>query len=202
MLGNNVFNTVAGYNQQAGDFLSGVVQGGAGSAYQDVIDMGLADIERQRQMARNQLDAQASPGVFGGSRQAVAQSLADERYDTMARDFAAQQRLAEYNQRMNAAQNLTGLGGQMFGQGRFGLQMQEGYANRADQQTQAALDAARQQALTNMGYGELASTIGLFGQLPGVSRNQVNIPEQLGLVDYANAFGQLSKTLFGGGLFG
>ena len=201
MLGNNVFQNVAGYQQQAGDFMSNVLQGGAGSAYQDVIDMGLADIERQRKMAQNQLDAQVPTGAFGGSRQAVAQSLANERYDTMARDFAAQQRLADYNQRMNAARNLQSLGNQMFGQGRFGLQMQEGYANRADQQTQAALDEARRQALTNMGYGELASTIGLFGQLPGVNRNQVNIPEQLGLVDYFNAFGQLG-SIFSGGLFG
>ena len=96
---------------------------------QAVIERTQQDIERQRQMAANQLGAQASAaGAFGGSRQGVAEGVLAGEYGRMGADIAAQQRQAGFSQamqnamadraaRLAASRQLAGLGQQAFGPG-------------------------------------------------------------------------------------
>lgn len=200
MIGDNVFQTTQNLQNQAANLYSGITGGGAQSAYQDVINRGLADIEEQRQMARNRLDASAPAGVFGGSRQAVAQRLTDRDYDKMAADFAAQQRLAEFNQRMTAAGRQTQLGQQMFGQGRIGLQEQQSAAQAQQAEQQQLLNAARAQVLQELGYPTqaLATAAGLFGQMPSFNQTQ-QIAETPGLFDTLAGIGQAIPLFTGSG---
>ena len=122
-----------------------------------VIDRTQQDIERQRQMAMNQLGAQATAaGAFGGSRQGVAEGVMAGEYGRMAGDIAAQQRQQNYSQalqaamadrqaRLGAASQLGGLGQQAFGtsQAIQQQQMQQGLMQQGLQQQ--LIDAARGQ---------------------------------------------------------
>ena len=124
---------------------------------QEVIERTQADIERQRQMAANQLGAQATAArAFGGSRQGVAEGVLAGEFGRMGADIAAQQRASGYNQALQAAMadraaragfasQLGGLGGQAFGISRdIGQQqMQQGLMQQALQQQ--LIDAARAQ---------------------------------------------------------
>lgn len=145
---------------------------------QNVIERTQQDIERQRQMAANQLGAQASAaGAFGGSRQGVAEGVLAGEYGRMGADIAAQQRQAGYSQamqsamadraaRLGAAQQLAGLGQQAFttGQTIQQQQAQQGLLQQALQQQ--LIDAARGQY---QGYvGEPERSMGLPLQALGV----------------------------------
>lgn len=200
MIGDNVFQTTQNLQNQAAELYSGITGGGAQSAYQDVINRGLADIEEQRQMARNRLDAGAPAGVFGGSRQAVAQRLQDRDYENMAADFAAKQRLAEYNQRLAAAGRQTQLGQQMFGQGQIGLAQQQSASQAQQAEQQQLLNAARAQVLSELGFPAeaLATTVGLFGQMPNFNQ-QVTKPETPGMFDILAGLGQTVPLFTGTG---
>jgi len=122
-----------------------------------VIERTQQDIERQRQMAQNQLGAQATAArAFGGSRQGVAEGVMAGEYGRMAGDIAAQQRQANYSQalqaamadrqaRLGAASQLGGLGQQAFQTGQT-IQQQQAQQGLLQQGIQQALiDAARQQ---------------------------------------------------------
>ena len=126
---------------------------------QAVIDQSMQDIARSGQMQQNQLAAQAAgAGAFGGSRGALAQSeLARNTMDQQART-AAQLRASGYGQAQQAAQNAAQLAGQQSAQfGTMAGQMQQfgtqdlntllGLGSMQQQQSQAALDVARQNAL-------------------------------------------------------
>jgi len=147
---------------------------------QNVIERTQQDIERQRQMAANQLGAQAqAAGAFGGSRQGVAEGVLAGEYGRMGADIAAQQRQTGYSQamqnamadrtaRLGAAQQLAGLGQQAFttGQTIQQQQAQQGLLQQAMQQQ--LIDAARGQY---QGYiGEPERSMGLplqaLGQTP------------------------------------
>jgi len=66
---------------------------------QNVIEAGQADIERQRQLASNQLGAQAqSAGAFGGSRQAVQEGVLAGEALRQAGQLSAQQRGQAFTQ--------------------------------------------------------------------------------------------------------
>lgn len=72
---------------------------------QNVIDLGQADIERQRLMASNELGAQASAaGAFGGSRQAVQEGVLAGEAARAAADFSATQRQQAFNQALASSQ--------------------------------------------------------------------------------------------------
>jgi hypothetical protein len=124
---------------------------------QQVIQRTEQDIARQREMAMNQLGAQASAaGAFGGSRQGVAEGVLGGEYGRMAGDIAAQQRQAGFDTALRAAQGQQGIGLQAAGQlgnlaqTGFGMgmgitqqQMQQGLMQQALQQQ--LIDAARAQ---------------------------------------------------------
>lgn len=259
MYGGSVFGQASGLQGQAGSALAGLsgftaprasaatiggpqVQAGQlastdFSAYmnpytQQVIETGQADIERQRQIASENLAAQAQrAGAFGGSRQAVQEGVLAGEALRQAGQLSAQQRQAGFGQalqagqfdigqqmqaqqmnqarniqqaqlqqqialanqqaamqaaniRAQAASGLTGLGGQMFGQGMRGIEQQQRAAALAQQQQQQMLDAARMQTLANLGYpGQALQTgTGILGQLPSASMTTAGRPGLFGIL--------------------
>ena len=70
----------------------------------EVIDRTQQDIERQRQLASQQLGARATAAnAFGGSRQGVAEGVLAGEFGRMGADVAAQQRQAGFNTALDAA---------------------------------------------------------------------------------------------------
>lgn len=131
---------------------------------QQVVQNTLGDIERQRQMAINDVGLQATrAGAFGGSRQGVAEALTNEAAMRQAGNIGAQLRSQGFGQAQQAAQqdiqnqlaaqnlglsgastlgNLANLG---FG---MGSQIQQQQAQQGAQQqalSQALINAARNQ---------------------------------------------------------
>lgn len=161
-----------------------------------VIDRTQQDIERQRQMAANQLGAQATAArAFGGSRQGVAEGVMAGEYGRMAGDIAAQQRQAGYTQALDAAMRdraaraaaasqLGGLGQQAFqtGQAITAAQERQGLMQQALQQT--LIDAARQQyaGYTGAPQASLAAPLAALGVVPNQSTTTQSV--QRGLFDY------------------
>ncbi len=217
MIGDNVFQKVQNAQQTAGDVYTNMAtQGLNPNAYQqfmnpfidEVINRGQQDIERQRKMAINQNQAQAmGQGAFDGSRSALVDAMTNAEFDRNSQNFAANQRLAGFNQAQNLAQrdmttrqqgasNLQSLGSQMFGQGTQGLAQQQQLATTMQNQDQQLLNAARIQALEKLGYpaSSLATAIGLFGQLPRA--DTINVGETPGLFD---VLGGIGTFMSGGG---
>ena len=163
---------------------------------QEVIDRTQADIERQRQMAANQLGAQATAArAFGGSRQGVAEGVLAGEFGRMGADIAAQQRASGYNQALQTAMadraaragfagQLGGLGGQAFGISRdIGQQqMQQGLMQQALQQQ--LIDAARAQfgGYTGAPQASLTAPLAALGVVPNQSTTTQS--RQIGLFDY------------------
>ena len=122
---------------------------------QNVIDTTQADIERQRQMAINNMGAAATrANAFGGSRQGVAEGVTNAEFGRMAGNLIAPMRadafnrsldaaMADRSQRVAAANQLGGLANQAFTTGRTLNQdmMQQGLMQQALQQS--LIDAAR-----------------------------------------------------------
>lgn len=72
---------------------------------QNVVELGQQDIERQRQMASNQLGAQAqAAGAFGGSRQAVQEAQLASEAMRQAGQLSAQQRQSGFQQALQSGQ--------------------------------------------------------------------------------------------------
>ncbi len=72
---------------------------------QQVIDLSMADLERQRQMQMAQMGAQATAArAFGGSRQGVAQALTNEGFAQQGGQLAAQLRQQGFQTALGAAQ--------------------------------------------------------------------------------------------------
>lgn len=72
---------------------------------QQVIDLSMADLERQRQMQMAQMGAQASAArAFGGSRQGVAQALTNEAFANQGGMLAAQLRQQGFQTALGASQ--------------------------------------------------------------------------------------------------
>jgi len=156
------------------------------SAYQNpyeqqVVQGTLADIERQRQIAQQAQQARAvGARAFGGSRQAVAESIANEDYMRQAANTAAQLRSAGFTTaagfgqtdaarameaaRANAANQIAGagirqtavgqlgaLGAQQQNLGMTGAQAVMTAEQQRQQLAQARLDAARNLASERLG---------------------------------------------------
>jgi len=123
---------------------------------QQVVDRTQADIERQRQMAINNMGAAATrANAFGGSRQGVAEGVTNAEFGRVAGNLIAPMRRDAFNtamsnamtdrsQRLGAANQLGGLANQAFTTGRTINQdmMQQGVLQRALQQS--LIDSARQ----------------------------------------------------------
>lgn len=117
----------------------------------EVVDNTAQDIERQRQMAINNLGAQAQgAGAYGGSRQAVAEGVTNAEYGRMAANTLGNLRLqglntamADRTNRLNAANQLGNLAGGAFDASRAitGDMLNQGLLQQNNQQ--ALIDAAR-----------------------------------------------------------
>ena len=109
---------------------------------QQVIEAGQADIERQRQMASENLAAQAQrAGAFGGSRQAVQEGILAGEALRQAADLSARQRQAGFQQAVESGKFDIGT----TQQARTLASQQEFQASQLGQQAREAA-AAREQA--------------------------------------------------------
>jgi hypothetical protein len=198
----NVFGQAAQGLQMAGQ---GTIASGMGpnigqfqNPYtQQVIQRTEQDIARQREMAMNQLGAQAgAAGAFGGSRHGVAEGVLGGEYARMAGDMAAQQRQAGFNTALGAAQNQQGIGLQAAGQlgnlaqTGFGMgmginqqQMQQGMMQQALQQQ--IIDAARGQyaGFTGAPQASLGLPMAALGAA-NMGQQSQTATKQPGLFDY------------------
>ena len=169
-----------------------------------VIDRTGADIERQRQMASNNLAAQANTAnAFGGSRHGVAQGVMAGEYGRMAGDIAANQRQAGYGQALNAAMadrgaragfanQLGGLGNQAFntGQAINQQQMQQGLMQQALQQS--IFDGAKNQ-FAGYAAAPAQSLAAPLAALGGANMGQGTTTDKTnpGLLSYMQTFARL-----------
>jgi hypothetical protein len=97
--------TVGSQTVQAGQ-LAGKDLGAYTNQYESqVVDQALGDIERSRQMAGNQLGAQATAAnAFGGSRQGIAEAETNRAYAEQAAKMASGLRQAGFTQAQQMAQ--------------------------------------------------------------------------------------------------
>jgi hypothetical protein len=133
-----------GFDQQAVDSYFNPFQ-------QQVVDQTLADIERQRQMASQNIGQQASAArAFGGSRQGVAEGVMAGEYGRTAAQTAAGLRSQGYQQALGLAQQQQQLNQAAGMQGaQFGLSAAQQLGNMGQVRTAADLQAAQ----TAMGLG-------------------------------------------------
>ena len=147
---------------------------------QNVIDTTQADIERQRQMAVNDLGAAATrANAFGGARQGVAEGVTNAEFGRVAANALAPMRRDAFNtamsnamtdrsQRLGAANQLGGLANQAFNTGRTINQdmMQQGLLQQMLQQQ--LIDAARSDfaGYSNSPMQSLSPTIAALGATP------------------------------------
>ena len=158
----NVYNQSAGaYNSALGNTqqaMAGPQVGRFMNPFDNMVTgRSLQDLERQRIMATNQMDAQAgAAGAFGGSRHGVAQGSTNEGFARQGANMFAGLRQAGYNNALGAAQNqqniqMQGAGqmGQLAGQGfGFGQSIAQQQARQGGLQQgmqQMLIDAARNQ---------------------------------------------------------
>lgn len=139
---------------------------------QEVIDNTQADIERQRQMAINNLGAQAQgAGAYGGSRQGVAEGVTNAEYGRMAANALGGLRMQGYNNamanamadrsaRLGAASQLGGMANQAFNTGRTINQDLAAQGLMQQGMRQALIDAARSD----------------FGGYSSAPMNSLNVP--------------------------
>ena len=162
----------------------------------EVIDRTQQDIERQRQLASQQLGARATAAnAFGGSRQGVAEGVLAGEFGRMGADVAATQRLGGFNTALDAAMRdraaragaagqLGQLGGQAFGISRdiTQQQMQQGLMQQA--LNQQLIDAARAQfrGYTGAPQASLSAPLAALGVVPNQSTTTQS--RQPGLFDY------------------
>ena len=195
------------YNQSAGAYnaaLGGTAGAMAGpnvdqfmNPYtQNVTNNAMGDLERQRQMATNTMDAQASQaGAFGGSRHGIANAATNEGFARQGANMFGNLQQQGYGQALGAAQNQQGI--QMQGAGQMGnlANMGFGFGNQiADRQQaqggmqqgmqQMLIDAARQQfqgyagaPMQSLAPGQSALGSAQFGQTTTEKKNP-------GLFDY------------------
>ena len=192
------------------------------SAYQNpyeqqVVQNTLADIERQRQISQQTQQTRAvGAKAFGGSRQAIAESLANEDYTRRSAEIAAQLRSAGFTTaaglgqtdaarameaaRANAANQIAGagirqtavgqlgaLGAQQQNLGMTGAQAVMTAEQQRQQLAQARLDAAR-----NLASERLGLTGSALGQ---------NVPN-LGGTTTTPIYRNQTASAFGGALGG
>lgn len=197
---------------------------------QNVIDQNLADIQRQGDIARQQIDSQAAQrGAFGGSRQAIAQQeLQRNLADTFARQSAglraqafesAQDRAQKASELFTKAGIATaGLGEAQQAANLRDIQLLSGLGGQEQTQQQAELDALRQTSTQRQfePFQRLSFMSDIFRGVPStattLSTTTTPDPSRLsqvagigtGLLGLASAFGGggggLGSIL--GGLFG
>jgi hypothetical protein len=137
---------------------------------EQVINAGQADIERQRQMASNQLGAQAqAAGAFGGSRQGVQEGVLAGEALRQAGQLSAQQRQSGFQQAIQSGQFDIGQT-----QAARTLESQQGMQASSLNQQAAEAGAAREQA-ARAGNMQAAN---MFAQEQARFEQQANMTNQ------------------------
>jgi hypothetical protein len=149
-----------------------------------VINSGIADLERSRQGAVQQMGQRATAAnAFGGSRQGVAEALTNQEYGTQAGSMIANLRSQGFNQAVQNAMNTqqlnqsAGLQGAQFRLGAAnqlgsqGMQQQsDAYANAANMmslgQNRQGLAQQQMDASRNLGLERLGIMQGALGLQP------------------------------------
>jgi hypothetical protein len=158
-----------------------------------VTGQAMQDLERQRQMATNDIGTSATrAGAFGGSRHGVAEALTNTGFAQQGANMFANLQQQGFNTALNAAQNQQGIQSSLAGQG-FNFantiadrQSREGEAMRA--LNQALIDAAKGQygGFTGAPSNALAE---LLSGITGTKTGQQTTTEKYkpGLLDYIKA---------------
>ena len=166
---------------------------------QAVVDAGQQDIERQRQMASENLAAQAQrAGAFGGSRQAVQEGVLASEALRQAGQLSAQQRQAGFTQALQSGQFDIGQT-----QAARTLASQQGMqANTLNQQAAEAA-AAREQA-ARAGNMAAANQFAIQQAQFEQAANQANFGGQFSAAGVrqagAGGLGGLGQQMFGQGM--
>lgn len=200
--GQNIYEQSAGaYTQALGKATTPTAMGDVSQYYNpyesQVVDTTLADIERSRQMAQNQLGLQATQsGAYGGSRQGVAEAETNRAYADQAARTAAQLRQQGFAQSQNVAlrdaqsglqqaQQLGSLSNLGFGMGQSIQNQQSQQGLQQQMMNQALIDAAKQQyaGYTGAPLGSLNAPLAAIGA-GSVGQNTTTQSKQPGLYDY------------------
>ena len=160
---------------------------------QQVIEAGQADIERQRQLASENLASQAQKaGAFGGSRQAVQEGVLAGEALRQAGQLSAQQRQAGFQQAIEsgkfdigqtqAARTLASQQG--FQASQLGQQAREAAAAREQAARSGNMQAANQFAQQQAQLEQQASQANMAA-LNAAAAQQANLTQQAGLSSIA-----------------
>ena len=184
---------------------------------QNVIDQNLADIQRQGDIARQQIGSRAvQQGAFGGSRQAVAeQELQRNLADTFARQSAglraqafesAQDRAQKASELFTKAGIATaGLGEAQQAANLRDIQLLSGLGGQEQTQQQAELDALRSTSLSQQfePFQRLSFMSDIFRGVPSTQTTltEKTTPDPSRLSQIAGIGGGIASLLgaFGGG---
>ena len=220
----------AGYTPQQIQSMTGAQYMGAyqNPFEQQVVQGALGDIERQRQISQQAQQARAvGARAFGGSRQAVAESIANEDYMRQAANTAAQLRSAGFTTaagfgqtdaarameaaRANAANQIAGAGIRQTAVGQLGalgaqqqnLGMTGAQAVMNAAQQRQALEQAQLDARRNLSLQQLGITGGALGQqlpnLGGTTTSPIYRNQLAGGLGGALGGAQLGSILGGAG---
>jgi hypothetical protein len=181
----NLFNQAAA-GPNIGQFMNPYTSMVTGQAMQD--------LNRQRQMAINDIGASASrAGAFGGSRQGVAEALTNTGFAQQGANLFGNLQQQGFNTALGAAQNQQGIQSNLAGQGfGFAQSIADRQAQQGAQQqalNQALIDASKAQygGFTGSPTAALAP---LFGGLGAANMGQQTqtTKSKPGLFDYISAF--------------
>lgn len=208
----NIYQQSAGAYTQALDKAATPTAMGDVSQYYNpyesqVVDTTLADIERSRLMAENQLGTQATQaGAFGGSRQGIAEAETNRAYANEAAKTAAQLRQQGFAQAQNVAMDDARLGLQQaqqlgslsnlgFGMGQDIQQQQTQQGLQQMIMNQTLIDAAKGQYSGYTGaptesLSALLAALGVGGDLGQKTETGTFSP---GLFDYLTLGASLYK---------
>ena len=168
---------------------------------QQVIEAGQADIERQRQLASENLAAQAQrAGAFGGSRQAVQEGILAGEALRQAGALSAQQRQQAFETALRSGQFDIGqtqaartmASQQQFQAEQLGQQAREAAAAREQAARMGNMQAANQFALQQAQLEQAANQANYQGQFQAANIQQ----------SAAGGLGGLGGQMFGQGMRG
>jgi hypothetical protein len=144
---------------------------------QQVVDTVQQDIERQRQMAMNNIGAQAqAAGAFGGSRQGVAEGVTNAEFGRMAANALAPLRMQGYN--TSVANAMADRSARLGAAGQLGNLANTTLGNAFTDRSQQLGAAGQQGNLANTMLGNVFNArgqqMGAAGQLSNMANQAFN----------------------------
>lgn len=215
----NVFNQASNGLTGAMGTTQGIANMGFGNINQfmnpyvdQVMKRSRADLDQSRQMALNDVGAQASAaGAFGGSRHGLVEAATNREFADATADLSSNLRMNGYNTalgaaqadaglRLNAANQLGNLSNMGFGMGQAVQGMQNMAGSQQQAINQALIDAGRQQfaGYQQAPYQGLSAMVSATGGAPIAStETRSSSPGLLGML---SGGASILGTLGGAGL--